>query len=131
MTTPESLLFSPEHEWVRREGNNQVAIGISDHAQSELGDVVFVELPEIGTPIRAGDELGAVESVKAVSEIYAPVSGEVIAVNETLEDSPEFINEDPYQAGWIARIRLTHPQELETLMSLSVYRTFLGEASGH
>lgn len=131
MATPDSLLFSREHEWVRREGDNRVAVGISDHAQSELGDVVFVEGPEIGTVVAAGDELGSLESVKAVSEIYSPVSGEVIAVNKTLEDSPEHINEDPYQAGWIARIQLTHPQELETLMSFSDYKAFLGEASDH
>ena len=104
MSVPGDLQYTKSHEWVRVEGD-VATVGITDHAQDELGDVVFVELPEQGATLEAGDSFGAVESVKAVSDLYAPVGGEVVEVNGTLEDSPEKINEDPYGEGWILKLR--------------------------
>ena len=104
MPVPEDLQYTKSHEWVRVEGDT-ATVGITDHAQDELGDVVFVELPEQGATLESGDSFGAVESVKAVSDLYAPVGGEVVEVNDALEDSPEKINEDPYGEGWILKLR--------------------------
>ncbi len=103
MSVPEDLKYTKSHEWVRTEGDT-ATVGITEHAQDELGDVVFVELPETGTTLEAGDTFGAVESVKAVSDLYAPVGGEVVEVNEALNDAPEKINEDPYGDGWILKL---------------------------
>jgi glycine cleavage system H protein len=114
------------HEWVRVEGDEGV-IGISDYAQSELNDVVYVELPEVGDALEKGKEFGTVESVKAASEMYAPVSGEVIAVNEELEDSPELVNQDPFGAGWMMRVRLMAPGELEELLDAEAYKATVEE----
>ena len=111
MNIPEDLQYTKSHEWVRIEGDT-ATIGITDHAQDELGDVVFVELPEEGDAFDAGESFGTVESVKAVSDLYAPVGGEVVEVNSALEDAPENINEDPYGEGWIVKLRTTDEADL-------------------
>jgi glycine cleavage system H protein len=111
LNIPEDLQYTKSHEWVRTEGDT-ATIGITDHAQDELGDVVFVELPEEGATFDAGESFGTVESVKAVSDLYTPVGGEVVEVNSTLEDAPEKINEDPYGEGWIVKLRTTDETEL-------------------
>jgi glycine cleavage system H protein len=111
LNIPEDLQYTESHEWVRIEGDT-ATIGITDHAQDELGDVVFVELPDEGTTFDAGESFGTVESVKAVSDLYAPVGGEVVEVNSALEDAPENINEDPYGEGWIAKLRTTDEADL-------------------
>jgi glycine cleavage system H protein len=113
--------YQESHEWIRVEGEEGV-IGISDYAQSELNDVVYVELPEVGDLLEKGDEFGSVESVKASSELYMPVGGEVIAINEELEDSPELVNEDPFGTGWMVRIRLDDPSETDDLLDAEAYR---------
>lgn len=118
--TPNDLKYASSHEWARLDGD-VVTVGITDHAQEALGDLVYVELPEVGDTVAAGDEAGVVESVKAASDIYAPVSGEVIAVNEALGDTPEIINTDPYNEGWIYKIRVTDVSELDNLMSGEEY----------
>ena len=123
MSVPEELQYTRSHEWVRTEGDT-ATIGITDHAQDELGDIVFVELPEEGATFEAGDSFGNVESVKAVSDLYTPVGGEVVGVNEALSDSPEKINEDPYGEGWIVKIRVSGEGDL---LSASDYEQFLGE----
>lgn len=111
MNIPEDLQYTKSHEWVRIEGDT-ATIGITDHAQDELGDIVFVELPEEGDAFDAGESFGTVESVKAVSDLYAPVGGEVVEVNSALEDAPENINEDPYGEGWIVKLRTTDEADL-------------------
>ena len=118
--TPKDLLFTKEHEWLRVDGDKGT-IGISDHAQKELGEIVYVELPKPGAKFSAGDTFGSVESVKAVSELFIPVSGEVLEMNEELATAPEKINEDPYAAGWLIRIRISNPGELGALMSADKY----------
>ena len=123
MSVPEELQYTKSHEWVRTEGDT-ATIGITDHAQDELGDVVFVELPEEGDTFEAGDSFGTVESVKAVSDLYTPVGGEVVEVNEALDDSPEKINEDPYGDGWIVKLRVSDEGEL---LSASDYEQLLEE----
>jgi glycine cleavage system H protein len=123
LSVPEELQYTRSHEWVRTEGDT-ATIGITDHAQDELGDIVFVELPEEGATFEAGDSFGNVESVKAVSDLYTPVGGEVVGVNEALSDSPEKINEDPYGEGWIVKIRVSGEGDL---LSASDYEQFLGE----
>ena len=123
MSVPEELQYTRSHEWVRTEGDT-ATIGITDHAQDELGDIVFVELPEEGANFDAGDSFGTVESVKAVSDLYSPVGGEVVEVNEALGDSPEKINEDPYGEGWIVKIQVSGEADL---LSASDYEQFLEE----
>ncbi|SDS49542.1 glycine cleavage system protein GcvH [Pseudomonas fuscovaginae UPB0736] len=123
---PADLRFAESHEWARLEADGSVTVGISDHAQQALGDVVFVELTEVGTVFAAGDAAGVVESVKAASDIYAPVSGEVIAVNEDLADSPELLNEEPY-ASWIFKLKPSNPAELEKLLDAAGYKAIIGE----
>lgn len=118
---PDDLRYNKEHEWVRRE-NGRARIGISHYAQDELGDVVFVDLPQEGSNFQAGEAFAAVESVKAVSDIFAPVSGRVVEVNEELLDKPELINEDPYGAGWIAVIEMDNPAELDDLLDAQQYK---------
>lgn len=120
--TPAELKYAHTHEWARLEEGGIVTVGISDHAQDALGDVVFVELPAVGVELSAGDEAGVVESVKAASDIYAPVSGEVIAVNSLLESAPETVNAEPYGDGWFFQLRASDPQELENLMDADAYR---------
>jgi len=123
---PEDLRFAESHEWVREE-NGTVRIGISDNAQEQLGDLVYVELPEVGTAFSSGDPCAVVESVKAASDLYCPISGEVVEVNETLDGSPEIINDDPYGEGWIFVLKPTEPGEVESLMSAEAYGEMLEE----
>ena len=125
MAVPGDLQYTKSHEWVRVEGD-VATVGITEHAQDELGDVVFVELPETGATLEAGDSFGAVESVKAVSDLYAPVGGEVLEVNGTLEDSPEKINEDPYGEGWILKLQISDEGDL---LSATDYEKLLEEES--
>jgi len=122
---PSELRYLRSHEWVRLEEDGTVTIGITHHAQEELGDVVFVELPEIGAMLGAGDEAGAVESVKAASEIYAPLTGEVVDVNGTLEESPEVVNGDPYNDGWFFKMKLEDDGELADLLDADAYAEFI------
>ncbi len=124
MSVPEELQYTRSHEWVRTEGDT-ATIGITEHAQDELGDIVFIELPEQGATLEAGDSFGTVESVKAVSDLYTPVGGEVVEVNEALDSSPEKINEDPYGEGWIVKLRVS--DEGADLLSASDYEQFLEE----
>ncbi len=121
---PDDFYYSKDHEWVKIDGDT-ATIGITDFAQKQLGDVVYVELPEIGTPLGFHQSLGVVESVKAVSDIYAPISGEVVEVNEGLNDAPETLNEDPHGEGWIIRMKAADETDLEKLMSASEYEKFL------
>ena len=118
----ETLLFAKSHEWVLDNEDGTVTIGISEQAQSLLGDIVFVDLPEVGDEIEAGESFSLVESVKAASDIYAPITGEIIEINEELEDSPELINEQPYDAGWIAKVKLSDASELDNLMNFEAYQ---------
>lgn len=127
--TPPELKYAPSHEWARLEEDGTVTIGISDHAQDALGDVVFVELPDVGAHLAAGDEAGVVESVKAASDIYAPLGGEVVAVNEQLEDAPETVNSDPYNDGWFYRLQPEDVGELEKLLSAEDYDAQCAEES--
>ena len=120
--TPNELKYASSHEWARLEEDGTVSVGISDHAQEALGDVVFVELPEVGTVLAAGDDAGVVESVKAASDIYAPVGGEVIGINEKLEDEPEMVNSDPYNDGWFFKLQPSDANELEALLSAGDYQ---------
>jgi glycine cleavage system H protein len=124
MSIPESLRYSEEHEWVAVAGN-VATIGITDFAQEELGDIVFVELPAVGAALQHGKPLGVVESVKAVSDVYAPVGGTVTEVNAALADHPEIINEDPYGKGWIVRATLADPREVDALMTAQQYGEFI------
>jgi glycine cleavage system H protein len=124
LDVPEELQYTKSHEWIRTE-DDTATIGITDHAQEELGDIVYIELPEQGATFEAGDSFGTVESVKAVSDLYSPVGGEVVEVNEGLGDSPEKINEDPYGEGWILKVRVS--DEGAGLLSASEYEQFLEE----
>ncbi len=119
--TPSELKYAATHEWARLEEDGTVTVGISDHAQEALGDVVFVELPDVGATLAAGDEAGVVESVKAASDVYAPVGGTVSAVNEQLEDEPETVNSDPYNDGWFYKLEGVDPAELDNLLSAEAY----------
>jgi glycine cleavage system H protein len=123
MTTPEDSRYAKSHEYVHVEGDIGT-IGITEYAQKELGDVVFVELPQVGAQLELGDELGSIESVKAVSELFSPVSGEVVEINEALADKPELVNTDPYGDGWMVRIRLTARDEVDELMSAEEYEEY-------
>jgi len=120
-TVEKDYKFAPSHEWVKDNGDGTATVGISQHAQGLLGDVVFVELPDVGDDTTAGEGFSLVESVKAASDVYAPVSGEVIAVNEDLEDSPELVNEAAFTKGWIAKIKLSDPSDLDNLLDLTAY----------
>ena len=122
--TPKDLKYSKEHEWVRFEGD-EALIGITDYAQEALGDITFVEAPAVGTKVKQMDVFSTIESVKAASDIFAPLSGEVIEVNETLEDKPEVINESPYEKGWICRIRVTDADESKNMLSAEEYESYL------
>lgn len=128
---PAQFRYTKEHEWVQVEGEVGT-MGITDHAQKELGDIVYVDLPKPGTAVEQGKTLGSVESVKAVSDIYAPVSGEVVAVNDLLTNAPEKLNEDPHGTAWLVKIKLSAPGELERLLSADDYQAYVGaEESGH
>jgi glycine cleavage system H protein len=128
---PTNFRYTKEHEWVRVEGDIGV-IGITDHAQKELGDIVYVDLPKVGARLEQGKTLGSVESVKAVSDIYAPVSGEVVEVNEALSTTPEKLNEDPHGSAWLVKIKLSAPDQVKSLLSAEDYQKYVGaEGSGH
>jgi len=118
---PNELKYVASHEWIRDEGDGVVTIGITEHAQDLLGDVVFVELPDIGANVAAGDDVGVVESVKAASDIYAPLSGEIVEINEALEDAPESVNSDPYSDGWFFKLKLSDSAELDDLLDADGY----------
>ncbi|TWX67378.1 glycine cleavage system protein GcvH [Colwellia demingiae] len=120
-TAEKDYQFAPSHEWVKNNNDGTVTIGISNHAQELLGDVVFIELPEQGDEITAGEQFTLVESVKAASDVYAPVSGEIIEINEALEDSPESINQSAFVEGWIVKVKLSEPEQLESLLSYEAY----------
>jgi glycine cleavage system H protein len=124
-TYPQEFRYTKEHEWVKQEGDLGI-IGITDHAQKELGDIVYVDLPKVGTRVQAGSTLGSVESVKAVSDIYSPVSGEVVEINSSLAESPETLNRDPHGSAWLVKIRLSAPGELSALMPAAEYETYIG-----
>ncbi|MDF4459067.1 glycine cleavage system protein GcvH [Vibrio parahaemolyticus] len=122
-----TLKFADSHEWVRDNGDGTVTIGISEHAQEMLGDVVFVDLPDVEDEVEAGESFSLVESVKAASDIYSPVTGEVVEINEELEDSPELINEEPYEGGWIVKVKLSDPSELDDLKDAEEYLSSIEE----
>jgi glycine cleavage system H protein len=126
MEFPEDLKYSKEHEWVLVE-DNVATVGITDYAQDQLGDIVFVEMPAIGDKVSKEDAFGVVESVKAVSDIYAPVSGKVLEVNDDLPDNPEMVNEDPYGDGWMIKIEMNDPEELHDLMTAAEYEEYVAE----
>lgn len=125
MQHPENLRYSSTHEWVRVDGD-RATVGITDHAQHELGDVVYLDLPQPGRTVRAGAVFGSIESVKAVSDLYAPVSGEIVEVNEALQDAPDQVNSSPYEAGWMLVIRMSDPSEAEAMMDAGTYEASAG-----
>ncbi len=120
LVVPDDVKYSKDHEWVKLQGDN-VTVGITDYAQDQLGDIVFVEVPEVGDTFDKDSEFGTIESVKAVSEMYMPVSGEIVAVNEELEDAPDSLNQDPYGKGWIVEIKPSDPAEMDDLMDKNAY----------
>ena len=120
---PDDLHYSKDHEWVRVEGNIAV-VGITDYAQDSLGDVVYVELPRVGDDFAANESFGSVESVKAVSEVFSPVTGEIVGINETLADAPEQVNTDPYGAGWMIRVQMSKPGEVDSMLTAAEYEDF-------
>ncbi|HKA19545.1 MAG TPA: glycine cleavage system protein GcvH [Blastocatellia bacterium] len=124
--TPEDLSYTKDHEWVRVK-SDEATVGITDHAQNQLGDVVYVELPKVGDKFEASEPFGSVESVKAVSEIYMPLGGSVIEVNESLNDSPEQVNEDPYGDGWMIRIKIDNPSQVDALLTAVEYEDYIKE----
>src|SRR5512132_272674 len=126
MEFPEDLRYTREHEWARMKGDRAV-VGITDFAQDQLGDVVYVELPDVGDPVKKGESFGVVESTKAVSELFSPVSGKVVEVNDPLTDAPETINEDPYEEGWMIVIEPSDAKEVEALMDAGGYKKFIEE----
>ncbi len=125
MNVPENLKYTKDHEWAKIEGD-VATIGITDYAQGELGDVVFVELPEVGTTLNAGDTFGTIEAVKAVADLYAPLSGEVVEINPELESTPEKVNQDPYGEGWMIKVKLSNPAEADDLMDAEKYKELIG-----
>ncbi len=123
MNVPDDLRYSTEHEWARRVDGDKVRVGITDFAQDALGDVVYVDLPAVGTSVSSGESVGELESTKSVSEMYAPVSGSVTASNDALADQPELLNTDPYGDGWLIEIAMSNPAELDAMMDAAAYRT--------
>ena len=124
--TPEDLSYTKDHEWVRVKGE-EATVGITDHAQQQLGDIVYVELPKVGDKFETSEPFGSIESVKAVSEIFMPLSGTVAQVNDTLNDSPELVNEDPYGDGWLIRIKIDKPSQVEALLTSIAYEDYIKE----
>ena len=124
MNIPQSLKYTKEHEWVREDGDT-VTVGITDHAQGELGDIIFVEFPEIGQKIQRDEPLGTIEAVKTVADLFAPISGTVTEINETLDDSPESVNQDPYGDGWMVKVSVSEAGELDNLMSAGQYQEMI------
>ena len=127
MSVPAGLKFSKEHEWLKDTGAGKFRVGITDYAQSELGDVVFIDLPAVGRTVKRGESVATVESVKAVSDVYAPVDGTIVEVNTTLSSSPELLNSDPHENGWMITIEASNASQLSELMDSSAYETFLKE----
>jgi glycine cleavage system H protein len=130
MKAPGEFKYTKTHEWVKVDGG-KATIGITDFAQQELGDIVFVETPEPGEDIAAGSQMGTVESVKAVSDLNAPVSGSIVEVNETLQDHPELVNQEPYEGGWIMKVTLSNPAELDELMDAAAYQDYAAQEEQH
>ena len=126
---PQELKYAKSHEWVRNEGDGTVTIGITDHAQELLGDMVFVELPEVGNELSAEEDCAVIESVKAASDIYAPIAGEVVEVNSELEDAPETVNSDPYGDGWLFKLKVADSGEVDALLDAEDYATLVEEES--
>lgn len=124
---PKELKYASTHEWVRNEGDGIFTVGITEHAQDLLGDMVFVELPEVGANVAAGDDVAVAESVKAASDIYAPIAGEIVEVNEDLEDAPETVNNDPFGDGWLFKIKAEDPSELDGLLDAEGYQAVIDE----
>lgn len=124
---PQNLRYSKDHEWARLEGDGSVTIGITQHAVDALGDITMVTLPEVGSTMESGENFGDIDSVKAVSELYAPLDGEVIAVNEDLEDSPETVNEAPYEGGWMVKVKPSDASQLESLLDAAAYAKLVAE----
>jgi glycine cleavage system H protein len=125
--TPTELKYAKTHEWARNEGDGTITVGITDHAQDQLGDLVFVELPEVGAEVAAGGDCAVVESVKAASDIYSPVAGEIIAVNGELEEAPEMVNEEPYGTGWLFKVKMADASELDALLDADGYTASVAE----
>ncbi|HUN65653.1 MAG TPA: glycine cleavage system protein GcvH [Bacteroidota bacterium] len=126
MNFPDNLKYTNDHEWIRAEAGVGT-VGITDYAQGELGDIVFVDLPKIGRKVKKGESFGTIEAVKAVSDLYAPVGGEVVAVNDQLDKRSESVNKDPYESGWMIRIKLSDPRELDALLDAGRYRALIGK----
>ncbi len=126
MTFPETLKYTKEHEWVRIEGNT-ATVGITDHAQGELGDIVYVDIPDAGASMNQGDVFGTIEAVKTVADLFAPVSGTILEFNTAVNDAPEAINDDSYGAGWIIKIELSHPEEIGALLDVASYKALIGQ----
>jgi glycine cleavage system H protein len=125
---PSDLSYAESHEWLRLEGDGTALVGVTDHAQDALGDVVYVELPEIGAQIDAGAEVAVVESVKAASDIYSPVTGEILLINDALEDQPDLVNSSPYADGWLFSVRLDNPEEVKAMLDADAYQAVIDEA---
>ena len=125
---PSDCLYTKEHEWLKVEGD-QATVGITDHAQSELGDIVYVELPDVGDTFSSGEEFGSVESTKAVAEIFMPITGEILEVNEALDEGPDLVNTSPHQKGWLVKIRIEDESELDDLMDAKAYQAFVDQES--
>lgn len=128
---PSELRYTKEHEWARQEADGTLTFGITDHAQDALGDVAYVDLPGVGDPVTAGEAFGEIESVKAVSEVYAPCDGEVVAINEALADAPEKVNESPYGEGWLIRVKPADSSALDGAMDAAAYQAFCAEEAAH
>lgn len=126
MEIPKDLLYTEDHEWARKE-DGEIIEGVTDYAQSELQDIVYIELPEVGMEVVQGDPVATIEAVKTVTDLYAAVSGKIVEINKELDSKPEFINKDPYDAGWIVRIKISDPAELDTLLDASEYRNLIQE----
>lgn len=124
MNIPDDLQYTPDHEWVRPEGDG-ATVGITDYAQGELGDIIFVEFPVVGDTFIQGDTFGTIEAVKTVADLFIPLSGEIIAVNTDLEDAPEKVNNDPYGEGWMVKVKLTNPDERDSLLSAAAYKDLI------
>jgi len=127
-TLPRDLKYAESHEWLRLEGDGTAFVGVTYHAQDALGDVVYVELPDVGAQIDAGAEVAVVESVKAASDIYSPVTGEILMVNETLEDQPDLVNSSPYADGWLFCVRLDNPEEMNSMLDADAYQSVIDDA---
>jgi glycine cleavage system H protein len=126
MNFPENVKYTPDHEWIRVEGQFGW-IGITDYAQGELGDIVFIEIPAVGTKVEKGKSFGTIEAVKAVSDLFAPVAGEVVEINAEMKDHPEVVNKDPYGNGWMVKIKIADPAQVDTLLDVQAYKTLIGK----